>query len=145
MSNQEMDQMQQSIWATQAAKAERESYLFMKRHIHDFVPCEANSNILTQFIVANKLEWDQDSLDIAYEAEKSKLVKQDPAYRPQLEPQPTTQAKDDLPPAPPGVTWPETKSQIQQMSQTDYRREFHSLKTGAAFRARINAVLARGV
>ncbi len=69
---------------TEAAEARAEgarvSYEWMRKHIHDFNPCEANSKILSEYISNNGLEWTADNLELAFMATESQLA---PAQTPQ--------------------------------------------------------------
>jgi hypothetical protein len=50
------------------------SYEFMRRHIHDFNSCEANAQIIGNYILANELEWTLDNLEHAFEQVESQLA-----------------------------------------------------------------------
>lgn len=75
------------------------SYQFMRNHLNDFNPCQANSDILTEYIQNNNLEWTVDNLEIAFAATESQLA---PPTRPAI---PASVPAVDNPPAPaPAVT-----------------------------------------
>jgi hypothetical protein len=60
---------------TQArARGELASYQFLKRHLHDFNNCEANQNLLTEYIVSNNHAWTLDNLERAFVALESELA-----------------------------------------------------------------------
>lgn len=56
------------------ARQERESFIFMKRHLSDFNACEANGAILAQYIKENNLDWTADNLEIAFASTESQLA-----------------------------------------------------------------------
>ncbi len=58
--------------AKKDALAASVSYAFMRAHLHDFNPCDANATILTDYINSNDLEWTQDNLEEAF----SKVIDQ---------------------------------------------------------------------
>src|SRR5690348_10807022 len=48
---------EQAAQAAEQARQERASYQFMRAHVNDFNPCEANAKIIGQYIQDNNLEW----------------------------------------------------------------------------------------
>jgi hypothetical protein len=64
-----------------AEKAEAEArgksiaLTFMRNHLHDFYPCEANSVAMKQFLTDNNLEFTVDNLEIAFAAIGNDLAK----------------------------------------------------------------------
>lgn len=56
------------------ARQEKESFIFMKRHLTDFYPCTANGAVLSNYLSENKLEWNADNLEIAFAATESQLA-----------------------------------------------------------------------
>jgi hypothetical protein len=120
---------------------------FMRSHVLDFEPCVANSQILTAYIQNNNLEWTTENLEAAYEHEKSKLAK--PKYR-EPEPDEAVISADPLSDVPLPTDWDpsiplNTRRDIHNLDASTYRLFYHSVKSGDKFRARINAILARGL
>jgi len=67
--------------AEAALTAQRISHEFMRRHLHDFNPCEANAKIIGDFItnppehISDKpFEWTLDNLEYAFEQVASQLA-----------------------------------------------------------------------
>jgi hypothetical protein len=60
--------------AVAMANEERQAYLFMRRHLHDFKACDANASALSEYLKANNLPWDQDSLEQAFDALRHQLA-----------------------------------------------------------------------
>lgn len=69
--------------AKELALVERATYSFMKKHLTDFYQCQANSDIITNWIVDNKMAWTEDNLEAAFEANESNLA---PVPRPEIIP-----------------------------------------------------------
>ena len=61
--------------AEEYARGQAVSYEFMKNHLHDFNPCQANSDILTEHMKENDLSWTVDNLEIAFAATESRLAR----------------------------------------------------------------------
>lgn len=49
--------------------------LWMQDHKEDFQPCEANTNIIGEWLSANKLELSYDNLELAFKATETRLAK----------------------------------------------------------------------
>lgn len=47
---------------------------FMQRHVHDFNPCKANSDLIGKFLQDNDLEFTLDNLEIAFIAKENELA-----------------------------------------------------------------------
>lgn len=56
------------------ADGQRIGYEFMKRHITDFNPCQANSDVLGKYLEDNALEFTLDNLELALLAVESQLA-----------------------------------------------------------------------
>lgn len=59
---------------TKLAQEKREAYVFMQRHVTDYKPCTANSQILDGYLKENNLEFTADNLEIAFENCEDKLA-----------------------------------------------------------------------
>lgn len=57
-----------------AADQEKESLKFMRSHVEDFHPCEANAKIIGKYLEDNNLEWTSDNLEVAFVAVESQLA-----------------------------------------------------------------------
>jgi hypothetical protein len=44
------------------------SYTFMMKHPHDFNPCTANSQVISNYITEHDMEWTLENLEIAFDA-----------------------------------------------------------------------------
>jgi len=55
-------------------RGQRTALEFMRGHVADFYPCEANAATLKEWIHENDLEWTADNLEIAFEACRSLLA-----------------------------------------------------------------------
>lgn len=51
---------------------------WMADHKEDFLPCEANSKIIGEWLKANSLEFSYDNLELAYTANETRLAKPEP-------------------------------------------------------------------
>ena len=49
--------------------------VWMKDHLEDFQPCEANTKIIGEWLSANKLELSYDNLELAFKATETRLAK----------------------------------------------------------------------
>lgn len=47
---------------------------FMTAHRNDFNPCNANSQVIADFILANELEWTRENLEVAFANTESQLA-----------------------------------------------------------------------
>lgn len=83
---------------------------WMRGHLEDFNPCEANANAINAYITENGLDWTEDSLEAAFIAlegqlaprvvrEVSPAVDNPPA--PAIQPEPPAAAPVSVTPAPP--------------------------------------------
>ena len=125
------------------ANGHRISLAWMQRHPWDFKPCQANSQILGDFIREHNLGWSEESLEKAFLACKTRMAKADP---PKLEEQ-SAEVQNDPFPLPkewPGEVPFQTRRDVLNMAPGIYRFWFHSPKHGAAFRARADAILKGG-
>lgn len=65
----------------QRKRAEQEGFattnIFLRNHLHDYLPNEANNKLLLDYILQNQLEWTLDNLEAAFEIlmSEDKLVK----------------------------------------------------------------------
>ena len=123
----------------------RESFIFMRRH-PEYNPCDANSQILSEFIRANNLEWTQQSLEKAWESERGKMA---PAEKESSSARVTEPTKEVDPfesyPLPAEVLAEtgdvRTKKQIYAIPQEIYRKWYHHKgNAGVQFRARVNFI-----
>jgi hypothetical protein len=69
--------------AEEKANGERVSYQFMKNHMSDFNPCEANAQIIGNYIKENNLAWTVDNLEIAFANVESQLAPREVPPTPQ--------------------------------------------------------------
>lgn len=60
--------------AEKVAEGKRIGYEFMQRHVHDFNPCKANSEIIGKYLEENNLEFTLDNLEIAFIAKENELA-----------------------------------------------------------------------
>lgn len=65
---------QQAQEAIAKAEGQRIAYSFMKKHTHDFNPCQANSDIIGKYLEENNLEFTEDNLEIALLAKEKELA-----------------------------------------------------------------------
>src|SRR6266700_2900520 len=56
------------------AQGKATAYDFMKHHIHDFNPCQANSDIIGKYLEDNQLEYTVDNLELAFLAKENELA-----------------------------------------------------------------------
>lgn len=56
------------------AQGQAIGYEFMKRHVHDFNPCKANSDLIGQWLEENNLEFTLDNLELALIAKENELA-----------------------------------------------------------------------
>jgi hypothetical protein len=56
------------------AKGKQIGYEFMQRHVHDFNPCKANSELIGKFLEENNLEFTLDNLELAFVAKEHELA-----------------------------------------------------------------------
>jgi hypothetical protein len=147
MTNEE--KLQQTI---KLAEEERVAFKFMRKHLHEFHPCEANANILKRWLIEQGLQFNEQNLEMAFQANVDSLV---PA-----QPQPVTPATEtlseeereeqerqafigSLPPLPKSWMQIRTAQDIHDLSASDYRRCFHGAPPwGENFRKRVEAIMA---
>jgi hypothetical protein len=134
----EIETAQKKLQEQQAAAAsQRAAYQFMSAHIADYYPCRANSEIMTDYINAEKLDPAvADNYEIAFDAVHHKLAQRPapPVAQPTPEPQPEPrrQAAGGIQPGELSGTRPIqrkqsgkynfTKREIADMSRDDYRK-----------------------
>lgn len=99
-----------------------ESITFVRAHKNDFYPCQANADILAEYIKSEKLEWNATNLEIAFTALSTKLAQRPeeettqvpsnsaPVEQP-INPQPpvipvTVPVASEIPPTPPAANPP---------------------------------------
>jgi hypothetical protein len=75
---------------------------WMTDHLHDFVNCQANTNIIGAWLEANKLEFTYDNLESAYNANENRLAK--PTSAPVEVPAPVVHNTPTVAPAAPAAT-----------------------------------------
>jgi hypothetical protein len=68
------DEITQKMWKEQGAHI---SNSFMRNHLHDYNPCDANKKVLDEYFAENKLEFTLDNLEAAFDdlMSENKLVK----------------------------------------------------------------------
>jgi hypothetical protein len=117
-------------------RALKSTYDFMTAHIHDFAPNEANKEVLMRYMEEQNLPWCQASLEQAFRERKEFLT-------PPVDPNGEIRAAEQLIEQTP---WPSfsTKADVLKMDRTIYKQFYYSKKHGAAFRAAVDAALARG-
>ena len=92
---------QEAAAARDEARRERETYKFMKAHVQDFNPCQANAEVLGKYLMDNNLEWTANNLEVAFAESQDQM-----AEVPKKEPQPQASAPvvDNTPTVQPTVT-----------------------------------------
>lgn len=110
------------------AREEQVAYLFMRDHLHDFNPCAANAQILSDYLKENELEWTLDNIEIAFAATEPQLapVRRAPAapvIQPVVDntPIPAATAPVVVPPAPvappaPPVAAPNAPAPVRKLA-----------------------------
>ena len=138
---------EQEKWQQAVAKAEGErvAYLWMKKHIRDFEPCEANSKLMGEWLTQNNLPLTEENLDKAAAAIGDRLARS-PEYAASQAVSKTEQATDPEEefrneldasyPLPRSWVKIYTPKDIHDLSSDDYRRMFHS-SAGENFRKRV--------
>ena len=128
------------------AIAERESLLFLQRHLpgseKPYLNVVANTNLLAEFIKTNKLPWTAQSLEEAFEALSSKLAQPNAPEPKEQEP------KEEKWPYP----WPESWNSVAGIRSAEpqayksfwYSQKYNSPKQKVTFRQWVDEVLARG-
>lgn len=105
--------------AEKSAVESRESYLFMRSHIHDFNPCEANAAILRDLLEREGLAWTATNLEAVFTIalKEGKLAPMNSEYRGD-----TVAAVEEVP-EPIAVPWesPLTMKIINGMTREDYK------------------------
>ena len=90
----EIEEERKRLRAAEAdAQAAKVAYAWMRKHIHDFNPCEANANILVAYIADNNLQFSEDAFDEAFRENESQLA-------PVEVPTPIAQVPANIQPAP---------------------------------------------
>lgn len=90
----EIEEERKRLRAAEAdAQAAKVAYAWMRKHIHDFNPCEANANILVAYIADNNLQFSEEAFDEAFRENESQLA-------PVEVPTPIAQAPANIAPAP---------------------------------------------
>jgi hypothetical protein len=73
-----VDQLEQdrkrTLEAEADARAAQVSYNWMRKHIHEFNPCEANANAVVKYIADNNLQFTEEALDEAFRELESQLA-----------------------------------------------------------------------
>jgi hypothetical protein len=111
--------------ATAAAIESRESYEFMRSHIHDFNPCQANAAILRDLLEREGLAWTATNLEAVFTIalKEGKLAPMNSEYKGD------TVAVVEEVPEPIAVPWtpnPLTREAIRDMSREDYKAYLYS-------------------
>lgn len=57
-----------------ALAAQAISFEFMRQHLHDYNPCDANGKEIGKYITDNNLEWTRDNLEEAFDQVRDKLA-----------------------------------------------------------------------
>lgn len=104
------------------AKGKQIGYEFMQRHIHDFNPCKANSDLIGKFLEENNLEFTLDNLEIAFIAKENELAPVTVSARrvevpPVDNPPAAVPAAQPVPPALPAVQHPSAELAARQAAQ----------------------------
>jgi hypothetical protein len=142
---------------TEEARQQAVSRQFMRLHVSDFAPCEANAQIIAQYMEQNQLPWTLDSLEIAYESVKNQLA---PVAKSSAELAAENAALDakiaadakaaieaetiaSLPGY--GMPMPQflTPAELHALPKDVFRKYYHSNHYGPVFRARIEEVYKR--
>jgi len=63
-----------SAAAQESARRERATYQFLNTHKFDYNDCDANSNLIKEYLGQNGWEWTFDNLEIAFHAIESELA-----------------------------------------------------------------------
>jgi hypothetical protein len=73
--NAELEQERQQLaLEKENARREREAFSFMKNHVTDYNPCQANAEILQGYLEDNNLDFTVDNLEAAFMATESQLA-----------------------------------------------------------------------
>jgi hypothetical protein len=148
MTNEE--KLQQTI---ALAEEQRVAYAFMRKHFHEFHPCEANASLLKSWLTEQGLQFNEQNLEMAFQATANSLV---PA---QAQPSRTSVTEvlseeelaeqerqafiESLPPLPKSWVQITTAQDVHDLSASDYRRCFHAAPPyGDNFRKRVEAIMA---
>lgn len=67
-------QLQDAAVREQNAREAAISYAFMRNHLQDFNPCQANADVLTNYLKDNNLEWTEDNLEEAFSKVSEQLA-----------------------------------------------------------------------
>lgn len=142
------EQLQQ---ARALAEEERIAYKFMRKHFHEYNPCQANANILSTWMKEQGLQFNEQNLEMAFVATQSSLAPyqptaQTPATETLSEEEREEQERqafiDSLPPLP--KTWVQirTAQDVHDLSASDYRRCYHAAPPhGENFRKRVGLIM----
>jgi hypothetical protein len=124
---------------------------FMRKHMYEFHPCEANSKILGDWLKEKGLALSEETLEKALEANIDKLARADrSAPTPQApagdaEDPDSETARADLDkqfPLPKNWTRIYTPADVHALSPDEYRRMYHS-SLGENFRKRVFEIMRR--
>lgn len=93
------------------ARQAQVSYAFMRNHVADFNPCNANAQILSDYLRDNGWDWTVDNLEVAFAATESQLAPVPqaipaPVQQPETTIQPTKQVVNPPAAAPTAVAAP---------------------------------------
>jgi hypothetical protein len=144
------EQLQQTI---KLAEEERIAFKFMRTHFHVYHPCDANANILKSWLLKQGLSFNEQNLEMAFEATSGSLVPyqptaQTPATETLSEEEKEEQERQEfiqsLPPLPKSWVQIVSAQDVHDLSSTDYRRCYHAAPPhGENFRKRVEAIMAR--
>lgn len=148
--------------AEAAANAERQHLMgerislnFMRNHIRDYWPCEANSKLMADFLTSHQLTWCEENLEIAFQAldaegkicPPNKEVLEEYDQRMNAEPKPPVVAPPETPPPPPPeekFPWGSrlTAERVQSMAQEEMQHWLYASRNpDPALRAEFSAQL----
>lgn len=67
-------ELEEAAIETKNAREASISYAFMRNHLHDFNPCAANGQLLSDYLKDNNLEWTEDNLEEAFSKVENQLA-----------------------------------------------------------------------
>jgi hypothetical protein len=147
MTNEE--KLQQTI---ALAEEERVAFKFMRKHFHEYHPCDANASLLKRWLIEHGLQFNEQNLEMAFQATAGSLAPyqptaQTPATETLSEEEREEQERqafiDGLPPLPKSWVQITTAQDVHDLSASDYRRCFHAAPPhGENFRKRVEAIMA---
>ena len=145
----EQEQLQQTI---QLAEEERVAYKFMRKHFHEYHPCQANANLMKQWLTQQGLQFNEQNLEMAFQATAGSLVPYQPTAQTPVAEALSEEEKEEqerqafissLPPLPKSWVQITTSQDVHDLSSTDYRRCYHAAPPhGENFRKRVEAIMA---